>query len=292
MPARSIVHAVILSHNSLGTLRETVRRVQSQTDPPSYVVVVDNASTDGTRAFLTSESAIEPVLLERNIGVGAGHRIGWERALDLTPSCDFLWVLEHDSYPESDCLEALLDCALSAPPDPPLGAVAPAIARRTEDLVATPPPTSVTVAHRFSFNGVLIARGVPTTIGFPREDFFVGLEDREYARRVRTAGFSMVRARAARVVHQHTRNRQAGVRPSVARQYYSTRNGLYLRLHEIESRMSVFGAVVMTLRGAAYSLYRDRQRTRRVCSRVTALYDAVRGRMGRRTYWFLEPEAT
>lgn len=47
------IAVVLVTYNRLDCLKITLQRYASQTLQPAYVVVVNNASTDGTEAYLS-----------------------------------------------------------------------------------------------------------------------------------------------------------------------------------------------------------------------------------------------
>jgi GT2 family glycosyltransferase len=84
--------------------------LRAQTHRPSTIVVVDNASTDGTDQLLAQMSArktgLDVVRLEKNTGGAGGFAVGLERALTHRP--DLLWLLDDDTVPTEGAAEALV----------------------------------------------------------------------------------------------------------------------------------------------------------------------------------------
>lgn len=105
------IFAVILTYNRKDLLKRCLEAVHAQTRPCAGVIVVDNASADGTEAMLLELQARMPGLevhvLSRNIGASggfsAGFRIAYQRGADQ------LWVMDDDVIPEPDALEKLLE---------------------------------------------------------------------------------------------------------------------------------------------------------------------------------------
>ena len=98
--------AVVVTWNRRELLRESLAAVQAQTLEPARVVVVDNASTDGTEELLRDEYAhLEVVRLTRNTGGAGGFAAGVERALTFAP--DLVWLLDDDTVPTPTAAEAL-----------------------------------------------------------------------------------------------------------------------------------------------------------------------------------------
>lgn len=90
------VAAVVVTHNRLAKLKETLRRLL---DVPfrelAHVVVVDNASTDGTGEWLATltDPRIDICHLDRNLGGAGGFAVGIRYA---TETCDPNWIVVMD----------------------------------------------------------------------------------------------------------------------------------------------------------------------------------------------------
>jgi GT2 family glycosyltransferase len=93
------VVAVVVTWNRRDLLTESLNALQAQTFPPVAIVVVDNASTDGTDELLGSSfaTAFDVVRLQENTGGAGGFTIGVERALGHHP--DLVWLLDDDTVP-------------------------------------------------------------------------------------------------------------------------------------------------------------------------------------------------
>lgn len=104
MPPRIV--AVVVTWNRRDLLEESLAALAGQTLPPHRVVVVDNASTDGTSELLASRpDGLEVVTLAENTGGAGGFAVGIERALTLDP--DLVWLLDDDTVPTPTAAERL-----------------------------------------------------------------------------------------------------------------------------------------------------------------------------------------
>ena len=100
------VVAVVVTWNRRDLLQESLAAVTAQTEVPVAVVVVDNASTDGTTELLREHYAdLELVHLSRNTGGAGGFAAGMERALTFEP--DLVWLLDDDTVPTPTAAAAL-----------------------------------------------------------------------------------------------------------------------------------------------------------------------------------------
>lgn len=91
---------VLITHNRLKYTRKTLRHLWASIELPYYLVVVDNASTDGTQAYLekTSERGrIDAIILNKdNKYPGAAANQGWEFGLIAYPQATHLMRLDND----------------------------------------------------------------------------------------------------------------------------------------------------------------------------------------------------
>ena len=100
------VVAVVVTWNRRDLLEESLEAVRGQTHRPAAIVVVDNASTDATEAFLAGQDDLDVVRLEQNTGGAGGFAVGIEKALTHEP--DLLWLLDDDTVPGPEAAAALV----------------------------------------------------------------------------------------------------------------------------------------------------------------------------------------
>jgi len=106
-----IVVAVIVTFNRKQHLTECIKSLTTQTHALSKIIVVDNASTDGTKDLFEQRGLLEKDIfryerLETNTGGAGGFHTGIKIALATYP--DWIWVMDDDVAPEPNCLEELL----------------------------------------------------------------------------------------------------------------------------------------------------------------------------------------
>ena len=107
--ARPEVSAVVVNHDGGQNVIACVEALYDSKPALASILVVDNASSDGSRERLAKRfPELEILALPRNEGPGPARNAGLERA--ETP-----WVLlvDDDVYLAPDCLERLLETALS-----------------------------------------------------------------------------------------------------------------------------------------------------------------------------------
>ncbi|MGW2307318.1 glycosyltransferase [Actinomadura luteofluorescens] len=102
------VTAVVVTYNRRDLLDEALTALGAQTRPPDRITVVDNASADGTAAMVAERfPGADLLALPRNIGGAGGFSAGMVRAMG--GGADLLWLLDDDTVPEPEALQALLD---------------------------------------------------------------------------------------------------------------------------------------------------------------------------------------
>ncbi len=142
------VLAAVVTHNRRELLGRCIDHLEEQTRAPDQILIINNASTDGTDAMLLSRGV--PFITQENSGSAGGWRRSIEYALDN--GFDAIWLMDDDGYPRHDAL-AILEKAMK-----PGVACASSVVLR-EDL-----PTHFV----FPF-AVLDRKGLPVILGAPRK---------------------------------------------------------------------------------------------------------------------------
>ncbi|MEI7642801.1 MAG: glycosyltransferase family 2 protein [Chloroflexales bacterium] len=112
------VAVVIVSYNTVGLLRCCLAKLAGST-LPLRIVVVDNASTDGSTAMVRAEfPAVELIALAANVGFARGTNIGLatlgliasggERQGGMPPPSDNILILNPDTEVQPGAIESLV----------------------------------------------------------------------------------------------------------------------------------------------------------------------------------------
>jgi glycosyltransferase involved in cell wall biosynthesis len=106
MPAVSII---VPNFNHLKYLPQRLESILSQTFQDFEIILLDDNSTDGSKAFLeqyaTHEKVTHVVINEKNSG---SPFLQWEKGIELA-SGDYVWIAESDDWCESIFLETLIE---------------------------------------------------------------------------------------------------------------------------------------------------------------------------------------
>jgi GT2 family glycosyltransferase len=98
------VAVLIVNWNAGAYLGTALAALAKQRRPADRILVVDNASTDGSREIVAQTPGIELIALDENVGFAAGNNIAAAAAAD----CDWLAFLNPDAFPEPEWLERML----------------------------------------------------------------------------------------------------------------------------------------------------------------------------------------
>jgi len=234
------VIAVIVTYNRRDLLLEALGAVYAQARAPDGVVVVDNASGDGTAAAVrASFPAAQLAELDVNYGGAGGFAYGM--ALALARGADLIWVMDDDTVPEPGALEALLQARHDYPGRPP-ALVASSVqwtdgrahpmntprpkpfAGKTERLAAA---TAGCIPIRSaSFVSVLVEATEVRRRGLPQADFFLWNDDFEFTTRLLRGGAGLL-CPASVVVHKTKTFGSTDVDPG-ERFFYEVRNKIWM----------------------------------------------------------------
>ena len=197
--------AFVLTRNRKHMLVECVRALLAQTHPVDRVIVLDNASDDGTEEHLRGEGLLDEPRVsferrEENTGGAGGYREGVR--LGIEADRDWIWLMDDDAEPRQDALERLL----RAPPASDPGTVALGTAVYNPDgsvdrqhrcrmgrfIVPLPPEAygrgTYAEVDCASFVGLLVRTDAARAAGLPLAEFFLGYDDAEYSLRLRRRG--------------------------------------------------------------------------------------------------------
>lgn len=101
--------AVVVTYNRLTLLNKCIEKLRGQT-VPCDILVVDNASTDGTTPWLREQEEAG-LLRTRNTGENLGGAGGFNKGMRwaVEDGYKYLWLMDDDCLPEPDALEKLLE---------------------------------------------------------------------------------------------------------------------------------------------------------------------------------------
>ena len=184
-----------------------------QTRPLDMIIVADNASTDGTDAMFSNEFSEHPVIkycnLGGNLGGGGGFHHGSCLAVDQ--GFDWVWLMDDDCLPETNCLENLTAGAESI--EHVYSPIILSIEDRKTVLwgIKAVRNTGNTEVATLPFNGFFVHRNSLQEIGVPDKNFFIYGDDTEFNMRARSYGKKIILVTGSVMYHPH-KNKIGGLK--------------------------------------------------------------------------------
>ena len=206
------IGVVIVTYNRKNELKKALELFDGQTCQPEYVMVINNASTDGTEEVLEQwkEKAAGykrlAVHMESNAGGSGGFYEGLRRAREM--DAEWIWVSDDDAFPESDALEQA-EKYLTEHEDrlSELSAICGAVINQgkidtehrkryypkgigiVEEWVSKEEYKKRSFAlNAFSYVGTIISRQKLEEAGLTNKDYFIWWDDTEHSLRLSKVG--------------------------------------------------------------------------------------------------------
>lgn len=206
------IGVVIVTYNRIEKLKKALECFERQISLPSYILVVDNASTDGTAQYLdmwgSTASVCEKIVIrnKENLGGSGGFYTGLERAFSL--EADWIWVSDDDAFPEEDALKEAYSYLTEHEAElEGISAICGAVINDGK----------IDIAHRknmysrgvkvieqlipeedylkpefelnaFSYVGTIISKAKMAEVGFTQKEYFIWWDDTEHSLRLAKAG--------------------------------------------------------------------------------------------------------
>jgi rhamnopyranosyl-N-acetylglucosaminyl-diphospho-decaprenol beta-1,3/1,4-galactofuranosyltransferase len=204
---KNTVAAVVVTFNRKQLLIECLDALLAQTHAVEKIIVIDNASTDGTPEYLEEKLYLENPLIEyirlsENTGGAGGFHEGTKRAYEM--GYEWMWLMDDDAEPYLNALETLArhfeTTSLSALASTVRDSQGISLIHRGlinfEQIFPTfHKPLDLSFykdknveIDMASFVGILINRHSISKVGFPKKEFFIHHDDVEYCIRLKKAG--------------------------------------------------------------------------------------------------------
>ncbi len=231
------IAAVIVTYNRLALLKECMDAVRQQSHPVSSIVVINNASTDGTAEYLdrlTDERLIVKSY-EKNIGGAGGFADGI--GIATKNGADAVWIMDDDTISTASALEILVNVWESKEDT---GFVSSKVVWTDGNIHKMNIPGYVSdeelegslyALRSASFVSLLVPCRIVRAVGLPYREFFIWVDDAEYTSRIVKAGYKGYLAEHSVVVHKTAANYGASINcatpESAWKFYYYMRNGMF-----------------------------------------------------------------
>lgn len=188
------VAAVVVTYNRKVLLKECIEALINQKYKNCDVLIIDNASTDGTRDYidkLVDNIKVRYINTGSNLGGAGGFNYGIKEAYRL--GYDYIWVMDDDCIAHDDSLQELINA--DAKLEGNYGFLASKVLW-TDDSICTmniPRKTLTKTLNNFdniekiamsSFVSFFTKREIIKEFGLPIKEFFIWTDDWEYTRRI------------------------------------------------------------------------------------------------------------
>jgi rhamnosyltransferase len=304
------VLTVVMTFNDVAFIEQALEGLRRQIRPSDAIIIVDNASTDGTLDKDFSNS----IIIHRNSeNLGPSGAIGIAFAFALENGFDWTWVLDADSVPEPDALEKLLGffdqlkteqqekvLFLSSWPMTEAGGVKePPSTFEKGDLKVLPLSSfrESTQCDAVFWSGSMYSMKAVARIGPPSADYFLDYAEAELGYRGRRLGFTSYVVHSS--VVRHDVGRPPGIHPRVyrfgplklsllemspLRTYYAARNMIYFWLYECKPRhlKPVIRAIVTVFAITLTFVLRPLSHRRQLLASIRGIRDGLTGNMAAR----------
>ncbi|MEQ7216570.1 glycosyltransferase family 2 protein [Enterococcus asini] len=234
-----MIIATVVTFNKLNMLQECLEALLSQTFSMDKIIVVDNASTDGTKDFLQGfqNDKVHVVFSKLNLGGAGGFNLALKESMKFNPQ--FVWVMDDDSIVESNALEELMKankvlkgkfgflssnvlwtdgspCLMNIP--------------KTEDVWTSYSQKGLVKIKTASFVSMFINADAIKAVGYPISEFFIWGDDVEFSDRLSDYKDSYFVPQSI-VIHKMGENVPVNIltdsKNRIPRYYYDRRNRFY-----------------------------------------------------------------
>ncbi len=238
--AEPVVCAVVVTYNRRTLLQECLAGLAGQSRRPDWILVVDNASTDGTTDMIrTRHPDVELLPLAQNVGGAGGFHEGLRVAHER--GAEWVWLMDDDTIAGPDALDELLKArgslvGLAEPmllaskvvwTDGRLHPMNEAKFKTERDGFVDSCARGLLPLRQATFVSLLVHRHAIDAFGLPLKHYFIWSDDLEYTGRILRNHASGWLVPDSVVVHK-TNQPHTAVTEVGGRFYFHVRNMLYM----------------------------------------------------------------
>lgn len=296
MPA---VWCVVLAYNGVDLTLACIESLRQQDYPHLDILVVDNASSDGTAAILAERFPdVDLLALAENLGYAGGNNRGMRHALQQ--GADLLFLVNNDTRFDPRCVSALVAEMVATSH---CGVVGPMVYTWEGWTTISSAGGHIDWRHADAINvgagetdigqygprsvdfingcAIMVSRQAVERAGLIDERFFMYWEETDWCRRIAAAGFDIRFQPSARIQHKAPLEWEG---QSALALYYTGRNRM---LFFARHATGIGKALVLAraARGLVSGTVRNRRMGNRPAARAAraALADALLARWGKQS---------
>jgi GT2 family glycosyltransferase len=286
---------VIVTYNRLELLKECISNVNSQTKKIDKVIIINNASNDGTKEYLDDFINDERYYIV-NSNKNRGGAYGFHEGLKVANELEVDWILLIDD-------DAILDKSYISNIDRYIYSNREIMAFSgvvmTEGIITTQhrtinrskfcyKPVDVVeeeyknpyfLCDYASFCGLMVSKELVKKIGLPLEEYFIWCDDSEYSLRI-SKHSKIMNINSAILNHKTLLDRKNSI--VLWKDYYGIRN----RINLVRRHLGIVGVAhicifsIMGLLSKCLKYYKEENIKEIVELYMRAINDGMRGRLG------------
>lgn len=196
---RRKVAAIIVTYNRKELLMKNIQCILKQTAPDVDILVIDNASTDGTKELLQETFAIGDQISYSNTGSNLGGAGGFSYGIRyaVENGYEYLWIMDDDTMPQENALKELLqaDQLLEGKygflssyakwvDGSPCEMNVPSVSLKWRNKIDMQFENGLMRLDSASFVSLFMKAEIVKKVGLPIKEFFIWGDDLEYTRRI------------------------------------------------------------------------------------------------------------
>lgn len=188
------VAAIVVTYNRKELLKECIEALLNQDYSNCDVIIVDNASTDGTKEYIEDYIADQKIIYRNtgaNLGGAGGFNYGMKAAYEL--GCDYMWLMDDDCIVHKDSLVKLIEA------DGAIGEYGFLSSKVLwqDDSICRMNIQKTSIKNKVSdwdtdrqkiimatFVSFFVKTKIVEEVGLPIKEFFIWADDIEYSRRI------------------------------------------------------------------------------------------------------------
>lgn len=289
---------LIVSFNRKELLLQCLQALSVQTQQPSKILIVDNASTDGTIETLQQngwleQSKIQLIALKENTGGAGGFSAGMQYAFDQ--GADYVWMMDDDAVPHPIALEEIMRYAT---PEHIYGSLAvngedtawaTTLLAENKTVHLKKQVSELVEVQSLPFLGFLTSKEIYQNIGLPDASYFIAADDVEYCMRAQHAGHKIFISGQSQIEHPKSDRYEFNflgkkitcLNLVAWKRYYDTRNRLLIakKYYGFKYYTQTIPASFIRLFAA---LLNEKNRLKQVKAFFAGFYDGIFNKTGRR----------
>lgn len=292
------LYLVVVTFNRKYLLLQCLQALSQQILQPTKILIIDNASTDGTVELLKksgwlNQPCIQLIELQQNTGGAGGFAKGMQYAFEQ--GADYVWMMDDDAIPHP---YALAEIMRHATPEHIYGS----LAVNNEDTAWA---TTLLAEHKtvhlknqvpdlaevqsLPFLGFLTSKEIYQAIGLPDASYFIAADDVEYCMRAQHAGYKIFICGQSQIEHPKSDryefnfilNKITCLNLVAWKRYYDTRNRLLIakKYYGFKFYTQTIPASFIRLFAA---LLNEKEQLKQIKAFFAGLYDGIFSKTGKR----------